>query len=247
MNRHLYDSLAEIHEMRCCALALFIAVSSTACKTMEGLSQDLGGVFGGSAKEVIVPRDRAEMVKGVQTMLSEKGFNPGTIDGKDGPGTRSALRAFQKSRGMTVTSGITDEAYLQLASDDDSKAAPQAEDPEDSRECARNFAKQQGFRNYRTTATLQGTSPTVATNRLVRELGRKGFIINSQNPSAGQVNATFDAGQSDIQISAFIERNGTGSRVELNYVGTGAGFGVLFTPASAYRNDLCSYIEAMGR
>ncbi|MCB1889674.1 MAG: peptidoglycan-binding protein [Rhodocyclaceae bacterium] len=236
--------------MKTCALALlamFVVISTSACKTMQGLSQDLGGVFGESRKEVVVPADRTEMVRGVQSMLSEKGFNPGQIDGKDGPGTRSALRAFQTARGVTVTSGVTDEAYVQLASDDDAKAAPKEEDAEDSRECARNFSKQQGFRNYRTTATLKGTSPAVATNRLVRELGRKGFIINAQNPSGGQVNATFDAGQSDIQISAFIERSGSGSKVELNYAGTGAGFGVLFTPASAYRNDLCAYVEAMER
>jgi peptidoglycan hydrolase-like protein with peptidoglycan-binding domain len=32
---------------------------------------------------------------GVQRALSKLGFDPGTIDGKDGPNTQKAVRAFQ--------------------------------------------------------------------------------------------------------------------------------------------------------
>jgi peptidoglycan endopeptidase LytE len=34
-------------------------------------------------------------IKGVQSALSKLGFDPGKIDGKDGPHTQKAVRAFQ--------------------------------------------------------------------------------------------------------------------------------------------------------
>lgn len=34
-------------------------------------------------------------LEGVQKALSKLGFSPGTIDGKDGPKTQDAVRAFQ--------------------------------------------------------------------------------------------------------------------------------------------------------
>jgi len=34
-------------------------------------------------------------LKGVQTALQKLGFDPGTVDGKDGPNTQKAVRAFQ--------------------------------------------------------------------------------------------------------------------------------------------------------
>ena len=36
----------------------------------------------------------------IQTALSKKGFNPGKIDGKLGPGTVSALTSFQRKNGL---------------------------------------------------------------------------------------------------------------------------------------------------
>ena len=41
-------------------------------------------------------------VRALQTRLEELGFSPGPIDGQFGPGTESAVRAFQQSRGLTV-------------------------------------------------------------------------------------------------------------------------------------------------
>lgn len=122
-------------------------------------------------------------------------------------------------------------------------APPAAVD--ESRECVRNFAEQSGLRNYRTTVTLDGVSKAQAMKRLVRALGRKGFVINQNDAKDGYINATFDAGSSDIQLSAFIDKKRGGSTAELNYAGTGAGLGVLVTPASAYRNELCQYTDAM--
>jgi len=42
------------------------------------------------------------IVYGIQQALKSKGFDPGTIDGKMGPGTAAALKAFQSSRGLPV-------------------------------------------------------------------------------------------------------------------------------------------------
>lgn len=42
------------------------------------------------------------IVLGIQKALKAKGFDPGTMDGKMGPGTAAALKAFQSSRGLPV-------------------------------------------------------------------------------------------------------------------------------------------------
>jgi len=39
----------------------------------------------------------------VQTALKDKGFDPGPVDGRMGPQTRSALRAYQKKEGLPTT------------------------------------------------------------------------------------------------------------------------------------------------
>jgi len=42
------------------------------------------------------------IVYGIQAALKSKGYNPGKLDGKMGPNTAKALKAFQKSRGLPV-------------------------------------------------------------------------------------------------------------------------------------------------
>ncbi len=42
------------------------------------------------------------IVSGIQKALKAKGFDPGSMDGKMGPGTAAALKAFQSSRGLPV-------------------------------------------------------------------------------------------------------------------------------------------------
>jgi len=115
---------------------------------------------------------------------------------------------------------------------------------DDARECVRNFSKQ-GLKNYRTSVTLSSVRQELAMKRLVRELGRKGFSVSENDATQGYVNATFDAGKSGLQLSAFFEESGGSSRVELNYKGTGASLGSLFVSESAYMNELCSFAEAM--
>lgn len=41
-------------------------------------------------------------VEGVQTALTKLGYDPGSIDGKDGPKTRAAVLAFQKAAEIKV-------------------------------------------------------------------------------------------------------------------------------------------------
>ena len=45
---------------------------------------------------------KKSIVYGIQKALKAKGFNPGAMDGKMGPGTAAALKAFQSSRGLPV-------------------------------------------------------------------------------------------------------------------------------------------------
>lgn len=71
---------------------------------------------------VEVPADRRQLVLGVQRMLQQKGFDPGPVDGLEGPATRSALSRFQGARGLPKTGGVNADAYRQLALDGRSTA-----------------------------------------------------------------------------------------------------------------------------
>jgi len=56
-------------------------------------------------KQVTKPSKKAtkqSIVSGIQKALKAKGFDPGAMDGKMGPGTAAALKAFQSSRGLPV-------------------------------------------------------------------------------------------------------------------------------------------------
>ena len=43
-----------------------------------------------------------ETLQGVQTALAALGFNPGKIDGKDGPNTQKAVRDYQARNNLSV-------------------------------------------------------------------------------------------------------------------------------------------------
>ena len=45
---------------------------------------------------------KKNIVYGIQAALKSKGYNPGKLDGKMGPNTAAALKAFQSSRGLPV-------------------------------------------------------------------------------------------------------------------------------------------------
>lgn len=63
------------------------------------------------------PTDRKQLVQEVQSMLTDKGFDPGPADGIPGNKTNTALASFQRSRGYALTDGVTAEAHRQLALD----------------------------------------------------------------------------------------------------------------------------------
>lgn len=58
-----------------------------------------------------------ESVKKYQTLLKQKGFDPGVIDGKIGPNTRRAIKNFQEARRLPVTQRLDRTTINQL--DDD--------------------------------------------------------------------------------------------------------------------------------
>lgn len=61
-------------------------------------------------------------LKGVQTALSKLGYNPGTIDGKDGPNTQNAVRAFQAAATIQID-GIVGKQTRQALVDELAKQA----------------------------------------------------------------------------------------------------------------------------
>ena len=50
--------------------------------------------------------DRAELVKKIQTLLAEQGFDPGPADGVAGNRTRDAVKAYQRENGIAETGAI---------------------------------------------------------------------------------------------------------------------------------------------
>jgi peptidoglycan hydrolase-like protein with peptidoglycan-binding domain len=64
-------------------------------------------------------------LEAIQTALKDKGYDPGPVDGRMGPQTRAALRAYQKKEGLPVT-GKADAktlAGLKVAGASDAGAA----------------------------------------------------------------------------------------------------------------------------
>ena len=53
------------------------------------------------------PQMHTAYVVGVQEALAEHGFRPGPADGKPGPRTRAAIRAYQKAAGLPVDGCVT--------------------------------------------------------------------------------------------------------------------------------------------
>lgn len=61
--------------------------------------------------------DKGDEVLEVQRLLIRNGYNPGVVDGRFGPATERALKAWQKAHGVTVT-GVADEFFLAEAGGD---------------------------------------------------------------------------------------------------------------------------------
>jgi peptidoglycan hydrolase-like protein with peptidoglycan-binding domain len=70
-------------------------------------------------------RAGGDRVQAIQTALKEKGYDPGPVDGRMGPQTRSALRAYQKKEGLPATGNADAKtlAGLKVAATGDSTGA----------------------------------------------------------------------------------------------------------------------------
>ncbi len=64
-----------------------------------------------------------EQVKAVQQALKDKGHDPGPVDGRLGPKTRTALKEFQKAEGLQETGRLDRETMAKLGVEGTSGAA----------------------------------------------------------------------------------------------------------------------------
>ena len=60
--------------------------------------------------------DKAEVVVGVQTLLTRLGYDVGTADGFAGPRTAEAIKAFERATGMSETGQINPRLLAVLSS-----------------------------------------------------------------------------------------------------------------------------------
>jgi peptidoglycan hydrolase-like protein with peptidoglycan-binding domain len=69
---------------------------------------------------------RQEQIRAVQQALKEKGQDPGPIDGKLGPKTQAALKAFQQAEGLTPTGRPDPETMAKLGVSEGGASTPSA-------------------------------------------------------------------------------------------------------------------------
>ena len=69
----------------------------------------------GDAEAGITEADQKALVAKIQTLLADQGYDPGPPDGVDGPKTREAVRAFQRSIGVADTGEINPKLVTALA------------------------------------------------------------------------------------------------------------------------------------
>ena len=79
-----------------------------------------------AATEAALDLDRAAQ-RAIQEGLAAAGFDPGGVDGRFGPGTRAALRDWQRKQGVAATGYLTDSSAAQLQAAGEASLAPRAE------------------------------------------------------------------------------------------------------------------------
>jgi localization factor PodJL len=72
----------------------------------NGITAPPGGWDGTDTDAGLNDSDRKALVKKIQSLLSEHGYDPGPADGVEGPKTEEAVRAFQHSIGVADTGTI---------------------------------------------------------------------------------------------------------------------------------------------
>ena len=65
-------------------------------------------------KQVMVSQDQQDRNKDIQKALKSAGFYTGAIDGKIGPKTKEAIKAFQKSQGLVVDGRVGPKTWAEL-------------------------------------------------------------------------------------------------------------------------------------
>ncbi len=76
--------------------------------------QDLMKIPGGSLSQLLQDGSSGPIVKQLQQRLKDKGFNPGSIDGVFGLGTKEAVRAFQKTNGLKPDGVVGQQTWKAL-------------------------------------------------------------------------------------------------------------------------------------
>ncbi|HBB32641.1 MAG TPA: peptidoglycan-binding protein [Cyanobacteria bacterium UBA8803] len=74
-------------------------------------------VLGTGSLTLLKEGSSGPLVKQLQKKLQEKGYNPGTIDGVFGLGTKSAVRAFQKANGLEADGVVGQKTWKALGLD----------------------------------------------------------------------------------------------------------------------------------
>jgi localization factor PodJL len=67
-----------------------------------------------ASSDGLTEADRRLLVKKIQVLLAEKGYDPGPLDGFEGPQTRQAVRAFQRRSGIAETGQISGDLVTAL-------------------------------------------------------------------------------------------------------------------------------------
>ena len=68
----------------------------------------------GSGGKSILIRVKGVSVKDLQTALAKAGYDPGSIDGRMGKKTKSAIKAFQKKNGLKADGVVGDKTWALL-------------------------------------------------------------------------------------------------------------------------------------
>jgi localization factor PodJL len=61
---------------------------------------------GGWDSDVVAASDQQALVKTIQTLLADQGYDPGPADGRIGPKTRQAVKDYQRKSGVTETGAL---------------------------------------------------------------------------------------------------------------------------------------------
>ena len=86
---------------------------------LDHLKFALPKVYAGASSQR-APAAGSELVLEIQTELQERGYYQGRLDGLTGPGTRGAIRQFQRDAGLVVTGNVGSGVLNELRAADPS-------------------------------------------------------------------------------------------------------------------------------